>query len=112
MEFSTENKPSYMNYGGIGFVVGHEIMHAFDDQGSQRDYEGNLKDWWEKETKQRYFEKAKCIINQYQNYTLQVDGKILHLDGHNTQGENIADNDGLRAAYRAYNNEVEYSGPG
>ena len=51
-----------MNYGAIGFVVGHEITHGFDDQGSQRDKDGNLVNWWEPETKQKFLEKAQCII--------------------------------------------------
>merc|ERR1712226_1583615 len=82
------------NYGAIGFVVGHEITHGFDDQGSQKDGEGNLVDWWEAETKKRYLEKAQCIIDQYANYTVEVEGETLHLNGINAQGENIADNGG------------------
>lgn len=58
-----------MNYGAIGFVIGHEITHGFDDQGRQFDKEGNLVDWWAEETKKRYLEKASCIIKQYGNYT-------------------------------------------
>ena len=54
-----------MNYGAIGFVVGHEITHGFDDQGSQRDKDGNLVNWWEPETKQKFLEKAQCIIGMY-----------------------------------------------
>ena len=48
-----------MNYGAIGSVVGHEITHGFDDQGSQTDGEGNLVDWWEPETKTHFLEKAR-----------------------------------------------------
>lgn len=58
-----------MNYGAIGFVIGHEITHGFDDQGRQFDLNGNLVDWWKADTKTRYLEKAKCIIEQYGNYT-------------------------------------------
>lgn len=63
-----------MNYGAIGFVIGHEITHGFDDQGRQFDKEGNLVDWWAEETKKRYLEKASCIIKQYGNYTAQEVG--------------------------------------
>lgn len=58
-----------MNYGAIGFVMGHEITHGFDDQGSQYDKHGNLVEWWKKETKDRFLQKAQCIIHQYGNYT-------------------------------------------
>lgn len=58
-----------MNYGAIGFVIGHEITHGFDDQGRQFDEKGNLVDWWEPGTKTAYLDKASCIIDQYGNYT-------------------------------------------
>lgn len=63
-----------MNYGAIGFVIGHEITHGFDDQGRQFDLNGNLIDWWKTETKSSYLEKAKCIIHQYGNYTEPTTG--------------------------------------
>lgn len=111
-----------MNYGGIGWVIGHEITHGFDDRGRQFDKDGeikklsthsmkpffyiiyynlgNLADWWEPETVSKFLDKAQCIINQYGNYTAQEVN--LNLNGINTQGENIADNGGLKEAYRAY----------
>ena len=101
--FFQEDRPLYMNYGAFGFVVGHEITHGFDDQGSQKDGEGNLVDWWKPETKQRYLEKAQCIIDQYSNYTVEVDGETLNVNGINSQGENIADNGGMKEALLAYN---------
>ncbi|XP_063235187.1 neprilysin-2 isoform X2 [Bacillus rossius redtenbacheri] len=93
-------RPRYMNYGAIGFVIGHEITHGFDDQGRQFDKLGNLVDWWDPGTKQKYLQKARCIIEQYGNYTEDTTG--LKLNGINTQGENIADNGGIKEAYRAY----------
>merc|ERR1712192_170904 len=71
--FFQEDRPLYMNYGAIGF----------DDQGSQKDGEGNLVDWWEPETKTRYLEKARCIIEQYGNYTVEVEGETLNVNGIN-----------------------------
>lgn len=88
--FFNPGRPQYMNYGGIGFVIGHEITHGFDDQGSQYDSLGNLRNWWADETRAAYLEKARCIIEQYGNYTEPQTG--LALNGVNTQGENIADN--------------------
>lgn len=67
--FFDADRPRYMNYGAIGFVIGHEITHGFDDQGRQFDLRGNLVDWWAAPTKQQYLEKARCIIEQYGNYT-------------------------------------------
>ncbi|XP_046983494.1 neprilysin-2-like isoform X1 [Schistocerca americana] len=98
--FFSADRPKYMNYGAIGFVIGHEITHGFDDEGRQFDKDGNLVDWWDPVTHDRFLEKAECIISQYGNYTDEQTG--LHLNGINTQGENTADNGGLKEAYGAY----------
>jgi len=108
--FFQSDRPSYMNYGAIGMVVGHEITHGFDDQGSQKDGEGNLVDWWEEETKAKYLEKAKCIIDQYGNFSVEVEDETINLNGINTQGENIADNGGYKEALRAYDRLAERYG--
>lgn len=98
--FFNADRPQYMNYGGIGFVIGHEITHGFDDQGSQYDAAGNLRNWWAQSTRDAYLEKAKCIIEQYGNYEEPL--TKMKLNGINTQGENIADNGGIKESYRAY----------
>ncbi|KAL1116405.1 hypothetical protein AAG570_004879 [Ranatra chinensis] len=107
--FFSKDRPRYMNYGAIGFVIGHEITHGFDDQGRQFDKNGNLVDWWAPETKSKYLDKASCIIYQYGNYT---DSQVnMKLNGINTQGENIADNGGIKQAYRAYKEWVKQNAP-
>ncbi|KAJ8668512.1 hypothetical protein QAD02_010175 [Eretmocerus hayati] len=107
--FFSHDRPRYMNYGAIGFVMGHEITHGFDDQGRQFDKHGNLVEWWADETKQKYLKRAECIIHQYGNYT--VPDVKLNLNGINTQGENIADNGGIKEAYLAYNSWVKRNKP-
>ncbi|MPC12879.1 Membrane metallo-endopeptidase-like 1 [Portunus trituberculatus] len=98
--FFEADRPKYMNFGGIGYVIGHEITHGFDDTGRQFDANGDLKDWWEKETQNKFLKKAECIIHQYGNYSAPEVN--LNLNGINTQGENIADNGGIKEAYFAY----------
>lgn len=69
-QFLGENRPNYINYGTIGQIIGHEITHGFDDLGRQFDQNGNLEDWWDPETKLKFLNKTKCIIDQYSNYTV------------------------------------------
>lgn len=87
------------NYGGIGAVIGHEISHGFDDQGSQFDADGNLHDWFTQEDHARFSAKIQALVAQYDAYE-PVPG--YHVNGELTLGENIADNSGLAIAYNAY----------
>ena len=88
-----------MNYGGIGAVIGHEISHGFDDQGSQFDELGNMRNWWNAEDHQHFKAKTQALIEQYNRYE-PIAG--YHVNGELTLGENIADNSGLAIAYKAY----------
>ena len=88
-----------VNYGGIGAVIGHEISHGFDDQGSQFDEVGNLRDWWTKEDHEKFAVKTKVLVAQYDRFS-PVPGYFVN--GALTLGENIADNSGLAIAYKAY----------
>ncbi|MBS0583668.1 MAG: M13 family peptidase [Proteobacteria bacterium] len=88
-----------VNYGGIGAVIGHEISHGFDDQGSQYDGDGNLRDWWTAADHEKFAAKTKALVAQYAAFE-PVPG--YHLNGELTLGENIADNSGLAIAYKAY----------
>merc|ERR1740123_2445462 len=107
--FFGADRPAYMNYGAIGWVIGHEITHGFDDQGRTFDSTGNLANWWEKSTEDNYLDKAQCIIWQYGNYTARPPVSI-NLNGINTQGENIADNGGIKEAYNAYQSWMKRNG--
>jgi len=88
-----------VNLGGIGMVIGHELTHGFDDEGSQFAPDGNLKKWWSEEAVKKFQEKTACIDKQYSQYEplpgLKINGKL-------TMGENIADNGGAVLAYRAF----------
>ncbi|XP_059154147.1 neprilysin-1-like isoform X2 [Physella acuta] len=106
--FFSKNFPMSMNYGGIGMVIGHEITHGFDDRGRQYDKNGNLVDWWSSSAIDKFKGKASCIIEQYGNFTEQLTKEKLN--GINTQGENIADNGGLKQSFRAYRNWVDKQG--
>ncbi len=88
-----------VNYGAIGAVIGHEITHGFDDEGSKFDAKGNLKSWWTQEDRKRFEAKAKKVEKQFDRYTV-ADG--LKVNGKLTLGENIADLGGLSIAYDAY----------
>ena len=72
--FFNKDQPKYVNYGAIGFVIGHEIAHGFDDQGRQFDKDGNLTDWWTPSTNDEFIKRAKCFIHQYENYTAEEVG--------------------------------------
>jgi predicted metalloendopeptidase len=89
-----------VNFGATGGgTIGHEITHGFDDEGSQFDGDGNLRDWWTQATKDRFTAATKCIVEQYGRYEA-VPG--VRLDGQLTAGENIADNGGVKLGLAAY----------
>jgi endothelin-converting enzyme/putative endopeptidase len=87
-----------LNFGGIGAVIGHELTHGFDDQGSQFDADGNLRDWWTADDKKQFEARTGCVRDQYASFVAVDD---LKLNGKLTLGENTADNGGMRIAYMA-----------
>jgi putative endopeptidase len=88
-----------VNYGGIGAVIGHEISHGFDDQGSKYDGGGVFNDWWSKADRSNFDARTAMLVSQFNNYEA-LPG--LHVIGKNTLGENIADLAGLTIALKAY----------
>ncbi|XP_076320540.1 neprilysin-1-like isoform X3 [Tachypleus tridentatus] len=104
-----QNYPRFLNYGGIGVVIGHEVTHGFDNKGRQFDPDGNLQSWWHNDSIVRFQAKAECVINQYSNYV--VPDLNIPLNGINTQGENIADNGGVKQAFWAYKRWAQKHGP-
>ena len=93
------NADDALNYGGIGSVIGHEMTHAFDDEGSRFDARGNLVDWWTAADRRQFEARAQMLVEQFNSYVPVGD---LHINGKLTLGENIADLGGLLIAYDAY----------
>jgi putative endopeptidase len=88
-----------INYGGIGMVIGHEMTHAFDDQGAQYDKDGNVTNWWTKEDYQKFRERTQQLSNLYSTFTVL---DTVHVKGALALGENTADNGGVAIAYDAF----------
>ena len=97
--------PAAVNYGSIGFVIGHEITHGFDDQGAKFDGHGNLVDWWTAEDLKKFKKATQCIVNQFSTY--RVAGH-LPVNGALVVGEATADLGGLTLAYRAFHASDAY----
>lgn len=96
--FYNKDADPAVNYGGIGGVIGHEFTHGFDDQGSKFDAAGNLNNWWTEEDRKRFEAKANVVVEQFNTYE-PLDS--MHINGHLTLGENLADLGGLTLAYHA-----------
>ena len=97
--FFDVNQDDAMNYGAMGAVIGHELTHGFDDQGSHFNSEGNMMNWWTKTDHEKFEEKTGRLVREFSNFTA-ID--TLHVNGKLTLGENIADLGGLTIAYYAY----------
>lgn len=92
------------NYGDTGGTIGHELTHGFDDEGSQFDAKGNLKNWWTKQDREKFDARTKCVDDQYSSY-IAVDD--VHLNGKLTLGENVADLGGEILAFVAWQSKVQ-----
>jgi endothelin-converting enzyme/putative endopeptidase len=91
------------NYGNTGGTIGHELTHAFDDEGRQFDANGNLKDWWTKKDARAFEERAQCIVDQYAQYTVVDD---IRINSKLTLGEDVADLGGLILGWMAWQTEM------
>lgn len=104
--FYNPNYPKYLNYGGIGMVIGHEVTHGFDGSGRLFDKDGNINNWWSPFSFAGFSSRANCLSEQYSKF--EVYGKKI--DGNQTLNENIADNGGLKLAFKAYKSLVAKEG--
>ena len=96
--FYDQKADDAVNFGGIGMVIGHELTHGFDDEGSQFDPDGNLKNWWTPKDKEQFDALEQCLVNEYDSFVVVDD---VHEKGKLTLGENTADNGGIRIAHLA-----------
>jgi putative endopeptidase len=98
------NAVDAVNYGAIGVVIGHEISHGFDDQGSQYDYLGRLRDWWTESDLKDFQGRAACVVDQFDHYYIEKD---IHHNGKLVLGESIGDLGGAKISYLAYRKSLE-----
>ncbi|XP_072047749.1 membrane metallo-endopeptidase-like 1 isoform X2 [Amphiura filiformis] len=98
--FYHPESPWYLNYGGIGTVIGHELTHGFDNNGRKFNKDGNETVWWSDESIDNFEKRAQCIIDQYSQYVVPENNRTIN--GTQTLGENIADNGGIRESLKAY----------
>ncbi|XP_057702727.1 membrane metallo-endopeptidase-like 1 isoform X2 [Corythoichthys intestinalis] len=107
--FFSEHQQQALNFGGIGMVIGHEITHGFDDNGRNFDKDGNMLNWWSNYSAEHFKEQSQCMVQQYSKFSWKLAGG-QNVSGIGTLGENIADNGGVRQAYKAYLKWVETNG--
>lgn len=101
--FFDPKRDDAMNYGAIGSVIGHELTHGFDDQGSQYDAKGNLHKWWTTEDSTRFHNKLNVLIKQFNGYVIDS----MNVNGALTIGENTADFGGITISYTALENDLK-----
>ena len=101
--FFDKDQDDAVNFGGIGVVIGHELTHGFDDQGSKFDGDGNFKNWWTQADREEFEKRTGCLADEYSSFVAVDD---LHINGRLTLGENTADNGGIRIALRALHNAM------
>ncbi|KAL7859938.1 hypothetical protein SRHO_G00150850 [Serrasalmus rhombeus] len=107
--FYSKDQLQALNFGGIGMVIGHEITHGFDDNGRKFDKDGNVLNWWSNFSAEHFRAQSQCMVQQYGNFTWDLAGG-QNVYGISTLGENIADNGGVRQAYKAYKKWREAEG--
>ncbi|XP_017754560.1 PREDICTED: membrane metallo-endopeptidase-like 1 [Eufriesea mexicana] len=108
--YFTPSLPDAINYGIIGFIIGHEISHGFDDDGIKFDKEGYRISWTSRHASDEHKQRSKCFVDQYGNYTFDStdeNGEHVKLDGYLTKNENMADSVGIQIAYSAYKTLTE-----
>lgn len=106
--FFDSERPGYLNFGSLGSIIGHEFTHGFDTTGSRFDKDGNLRPWMDEQTLQNFQAGANCFVKQYDGQP--IEGTKAKVNGTRTIGENIADNGGFEAAFKAYKSYTSQRG--
>ena len=102
------NATDAVNYGAIGVVMGHEVSHGFDDEGSQFDAQGKLNNWWTPDDLKKFQAKTGCVVKQFDGYYIEPN---IHHNGKLVLGESIGDLAGVKIAYLAYQNSQKGKPP-
>ncbi|ORX57154.1 zincin [Piromyces finnis] len=100
--FFNNNGQDYINYGLTGSIIGHELTHAFDNEGRLYDMDGKLNNWWTDNDSEEFIEFSQCFIHEYNSIIYDIENKKYNVNGERTLGENLADNGGLARAYDAW----------
>ncbi|GMS90820.1 hypothetical protein PENTCL1PPCAC_12995, partial [Pristionchus entomophagus] len=108
--FYDVNYPAAINYGSLGVIGGHELTHGFDDEGVQWEGTGILDSWMDENSTKAFTKMAQCVVDEYSQFCPLGEGMPC-VDGDQTQGENIADNGGIQAAYKAFKAYEALNGP-
>ena len=88
-------------YGGFAaLALGHELTHGFDNNGNLYDEDGNYRNWWDPQSRQEFDDKTSCMVDQYNKFVFGINGTNHTVNGRNTINENIADNGGIKIAYK------------
>jgi putative endopeptidase len=104
--FFDKTQDDAVNFGGIGVVIGHELTHGFDDQGSKFDADGNLRNWWTDTDRAEFEKRTDCIADEYSSFVPLED---IHLNGRLTLGENAADNGGVQISFMALTDALAHA---
>ncbi|KAI8811753.1 hypothetical protein BJ742DRAFT_881992 [Cladochytrium replicatum] len=103
-----EGVPLALNYGALGMIVGHELTHAFDNNGRLFDKSGRMRDWWTETTGEQFNAKTECFIKEYDKFTVDgISDEPLHINGRLTLSENLADNGGISRAFEAWKEQQQ-----
>ncbi|KAI9745507.1 MAG: hypothetical protein M1818_001041 [Claussenomyces sp. TS43310] len=114
--FYTPDLPSYLTYGAFGAIAGHELSHAFDATGRHYDYRGNYTEWWDAESISVFQSRTRCLIEQYNSFSIfqsykDAASSPLYVNGTLTLDENLADTQGLKLAFLAWQSHEASHGP-